>query len=54
MRQDGLTNANPHNTNENFGEGSIDQISTSCLNTLKQAQLYNLEHYMYKRDVKVL
>ena len=23
MRQDGLTNANPHNTNENFGEGSI-------------------------------
>ena len=28
MRQDGLSNANPHNTNENFGEGSINQIST--------------------------
>ena len=28
MRQDGLSNANPHNTNENIGEGSINQIST--------------------------
>ena len=32
MRQDG----HPINTNENFGEGSINQISTPGLNTLKQ------------------
>ena len=36
MKQDGLSNANPHNTNENFGEGSINQISAPSLNTLKQ------------------
>ena len=37
MKQDGLSNANPHNTNENFGEGSINQISRPSLNTFKQA-----------------
>ena len=37
MKQDGLSNANPHNTNENFGEGSINHISKPSLNTFKQA-----------------
>ena len=36
MRQDGLTDDNSHNTNENFGEGSINQISMPSLNILKQ------------------